>query len=167
MSNTVLNGKNIYQLTPATALKGTDIIPISSENLTRSTTVNQLKGYFKQDFYDKDAIDNFLEQIRSQISGASGNIFEFQEYINEFKRDINNRFQEFTQAVNIDLNNIEKKITETNNSTLQVINQLDTTLSTKITNVEKNLTEKINGLYSYGTQIPTSLPAGKLYVQYF
>ena len=53
MSDIRTNGKQIYQLTSAAALKDTDLFVISSaDNLTRSVSLNQLKTAVTHNFYD-------------------------------------------------------------------------------------------------------------------
>lgn len=154
-----INGKLIYQLTAASALKDTDLFPISSSNLTRQISLSQLKSSFKNDFYSKDEIDNLLDAIRLNFGGTSGDVFDLYNVIAEFKNEINNKFQNFTQNVNESLNNLDKKI----NDNYQYFDLRYSTLNKKI----QDINTQLGSLIQYGTSVPTTLPKGQVYIQYF
>lgn len=132
---TSYNGKLIYQLTSAAALKDTDLFAISSsDNLTRKVSLSQIKSSVSNDFYNKNDMDKLLDELKQQIKNVSDSVFEMNNDITEFRNEFNN------------------KLTEQNNSLLKKINDLD-----------KKLTEWI----LYGTQVPTTLDTGRVYLQYF
>ena len=45
--------------------------------------------------------------------------------------------------------------------------ELRVKLSQELVDLDTKLTNKINDLISYGTEVPTTLATGKLYLQYF
>ena len=72
MSDIRNNGKLIYQLTSASALKDTDLFVISSaDNLTRSITLSQLKMAVTKDYYNIDDITEILDNIREQLKDVT------------------------------------------------------------------------------------------------
>ena len=173
------NGKLIYQLTSASALKDTDLFVISSaDNLTRSVTLSQIKLAVANNFYDKQSITEMYDELRLQIREVVNSVSEVENNISEFRNEFNNQLQILNNSfntsinnakseLNIQIDNIESdtnsKFTEVNNT----ISNLNTSLKKQITDLDTKLTNTINGLISYGTAVPTSLSTGKVYFQYF
>lgn len=162
------NGKLIYQLTSATALKDTDLFAIStSDHLTRSVTLSQIKAFATSDVYNIDDIDNKLTELKLQIKNMGDQIFELDNDITEFKNEFINKLNELNESLTQTINNLDKKLTEN-------IEQVNNSLTTKINNTETSLTQKIEALdkkleswIMYGTAVPTTLPTGRVYLQYF
>ena len=171
-------GKLIYQLTSASALKDTDLFVISSDNLTRSVTLSQIKLAVANNFYDKQSVNNMFDQLKLQIKDVVDSVSNMENNISEFRNEFNGQLQSLSSNFNTSINNLrselntsintfktetDSKFTTVNNS----ISTLNTTLSKKITDLDTKLTNSINGLISYGTAVPTSLSTGKVYLQYF
>lgn len=186
----VNNGKSIYQLTSASALKDTDLFVISSaDNLTRSVSLSQIRLSITKDFYSNDEINNMIDNLNEQIkyvadaiansdSGTTDfrNHFlnQLQEIRDDFLTEINNVRSEFNTRLNnldTDIDNRFMTISENmdlmNESLTTNINSVNTSLQQKITDLDTKLTNQINGLISYGTAVPTTLATGKVYLQYF
>lgn len=151
------DGKLIYQLTSASALRDTDLFPIStSDNLTRSVSLGQIKSSIANDFYNKDKIDDLLNDIKSQIKDVSDDNNAIENDLSEFRNEFNSQLQQL------------------NNDLRTVINNTKSELNISINNVNKSLEDniktvnsKIDNLIVYGTSIPTKLDPGKIYLQYF
>lgn len=170
-----MNGKLIYQLTSASALKDTDLFAIStSDNLTRSISLFQIKTSFKNEFYDKENTDRLLDELRQQIKEINDNAFELNNDITEFRNEFNVKLQELGETLVNMINEVDKDSIDRDTALGIRIDNLNTkvdnnynTLNTKIDNLERSLTEKIDGLILYGPDIPTTLETGRLYLQYF
>ena len=135
LSNASYNGKLIYQLTDASALKDTDLFAISTtDNLTRKVSLSQIKASFNNDYYNKDESDDLLDELRQQIKDINDRIFSTNNDIAEFRNEFNTK-----------------------------LTNLDNTLSKKITDLDTKLVNWI----MYGTSVPTTLPTGRTYLQYF
>ena len=93
-----LNGKLIYQLTSASALKDTDLFAISSNNLTRSVSLLQIKLSMESIFYTKNNIDGLLDDLRGQIKKVSDEAFETVNDITEFRNEFNSKLQNLNQT---------------------------------------------------------------------
>lgn len=174
------NGKLIYQLTSASALKDTDLFAIStSENLTRKVSVTQIKSYVTNDIlqYISD-IDSLINDIKQQITEINNHISDVENDISEYRNEFNmalNNLQEYLLQV---INNLDTKV---NLRITQEVNDLDTridievnaidekinNLSQKISDLEKKMNDMFSSFISWGNTIPTSLTRGKVYLQYF
>lgn len=177
----ILNGKLIYQLTSASALRDTDLFVISSaDNLTRSVTLSQLRSAVTSG-YSNDEIDTLIDDLKMQLKDISdrmsdyeNDIFEFRNefnnYLNDirssFTNEINNVRSEFNSNITKLETNVNKQFTETNKH-ISDLRTMDTSLTNKINEVDTRLTNAINGLISYGTAVPSTLATGKIYLQYF
>ena len=193
----IINGKLIYQLTSASALKDTDLFVISSaDNLTRSITMSQLKLAIISDLYAKEDINDMIDDLKLQIKGVADRMTDYENNISEFRNEFNNQLNEIRNNFTTEINNVrsefnvrvdelEADMNKQITSTIKSISDLSTsvdnrfkTVNTNITNLNNSLTDKINevderltntinGLISYGTTIPTTLATGKVYLQYF
>lgn len=206
------NGKLIYQLTSASALKETDLFAIStSDNLTRNVTVHQVKSFITNGDYTNEDIDNMYQRLMDLIKQTQNQIVLLQNDITEFRNEFNNKLNQLNQNLLNEINTVDSKLTESINNLdesvntridneVKVINnninnlnvslsnritKLDTdinnridnevnTINNSITNLDTSLSKKISDLDTkleswilYGTAIPTSLPTGRLYLQYF
>lgn len=173
------NGKLIYQLTSASALKDNDLFAISTaENLTRSVSLAQIKSSFNADYYNKDDMDILLDSIRQQIKNVSDNIFASENNIAEFRNEFNNKLNQLNSDLREEINNVDKKFTDVTNDIIQQladtkvelnnkITNLDNTLSQRITDLDTELTNMITNWIMFGTSVPTTLPTGRTYLQYF
>ncbi len=140
------NGKLIYELTSAAALKDTDLFAIStSNNLTRNVSLKQIKSSINNDFYDRTEIDNLLDQLRKQINQLSDDVYDLSKEITNFEQSVNQTIQ------NLD-NKIDRSVTE---------------LTNLINNTRSDLEEMIRTWIMYGTDIPSKLDTGRVYLQYF
>lgn len=174
-----INGKLIYQLTSASALKDTDLFPISStDNLTRNVSLGQIKASFNNDFYNKEDMDTILDILRQQIKNSADDLFELNNNITEFRNEFNNKLFELDNSLRHEINEVDKKFTNITNeldakftksiADLDLKTTLaDNALHEKIDNLEIKLTQMITNWILYGTEIPTSLPTGRVYLQYF
>lgn len=197
MSDSRANGKLIYQLTSASALKDTDLFVISSsDNLTRSITLSQLKEAITSAFFSNDEIISMIDELKLQHKDLSDEIADVDNNISEFRNEFNNQLNiirndhttgmntlrsEFNNALDDTKEEFNDKITQVNNSISNLskstntkftevdtrITNLNDTLSKRIQDLDTELTAHINGLISYGTEIPTTLATGKVYLQYF
>lgn len=155
------NGKLIYQLTSASALRDTDLFAISStDNLTRNVSLGQIKAAVASDFYNKEDANDIFDELREQIKELSDDISDVENNITEFRNEFNTQLQQLNAQLTTDINNTKSTLNTT-------INNLDTTLSKKITDLETKLTNMVNNVFSYGTTIPTTLESGKIYLQIF
>lgn len=155
------NGKLIYQLTSASALRDTDLFAISStDNLTRNVSLGQIKAAVASDFYNKEDANNIFEDLREQIKALSDNISDVENNITEFRNEFNTQLQELNSQITSDINTTKSELNTS-------INNLNTTLSKKITDLENKLTNMVNNVFSYGSSIPTTLETGKIYLQFF
>ena len=157
----IMNGKLIYQLTSASALKDTDLFVISSadNNLTRSVTLLQIKTAVANNFYNKEDMNNLLDELKLQIKELTDSTTNSENNISEFRNEFNTKLQELRSSFTADINTAKSEfnITITNEST---------SLQQKITELETKLTNQINGLISYGIEVPTTMTT-KIYLQYF
>lgn len=189
-----MGGKLIYQLTSASALKDTDLFPISSsDNLTRNVSLGQIKASFNIDYYNKDDIDIVLDMLRQQIKNISDDLFNLGNDVTEFRNEFNNKLNELDNSLRYEINEIDKKFTNitndldtkftniTNDLDTRItevhteldtkidteISNLDTTLSKKISDLDAELTKMITEWILYGTAVPATLATGRVYLQYF
>ena len=191
------NGKLIYQLTSASALKDTDLFVISSaDRLTRSITLSQLREAINGDRYSNDKITELLDELKLQIKNITDSLSEYDNNLSEFRNEFNTQLQSLRTSYISDLNNTKSEINtritilendmfeefesvkdiiseltkNTNNKFTEYNNNLtsvNTSLQQRITELDTRLTELIDGLILYGPSIPTSLSTGKVYLQYF
>ena len=197
MSDIRTNGKQIYQLTSASALKDTDLFVISSaDRLTRSITLSQLREAINGDRYSNDKITELLDELKLQIKNITDSLSEYDNNLSEFRNEFNTQLQSLRTSYISDLNNTKSEINtritilendmfeefesvkdiiseltkNTNNKFTEYNNNLtsvNTSLQQRITELDTRLTELIDGLILYGPSIPTSLSTGKVYLQYF
>ena len=155
------NGKLIYQLTSASALRDTDLFAISStDNLTRNVSLGQIKAAVAYDFYNKEDANEVFDELREQIKDLSDDLSGVENNITEVRNEFNTQLQELNAQLTTDINNTRSALNTT-------INNLDTSLSTRITELDNKLTTMINNVFSYGSSIPTTLETGKIYLQFF
>lgn len=155
------NGKLIYQLTSASALRDTDLFAISStDNLTRSVSLGQIKAAVASDFYNKEDANDIFDELREQIKKLSDDIAGVENSITETRNEFNTQLQQLNSQLTSDINDTRSTLNTT-------INNLDLSLSKKITDLDTKLTNRINNIFSYGTSIPTTLETGKIYLQIF
>lgn len=159
------NGKTIYQLTSASALNDTDLFAISSaNNLTRSVTLSQIRLAVIKDLYGKDIINDMFNEIRSEIKEVNDSVVELNNDVAEFRNEFNIQLQEIRSDLDTSINNLRSELNSTMNLRLST---METSLKKQITDLDTRLTNSINGLISYGTEVPTVLGTGKMYLQYF
>lgn len=145
MSDNKKTGLYIYELEELTGeLKNEAIFPVSQDNLTRRISARVLRRFFNGD-----------EDEPSQESYYSSN------KVNELFENVTNTFSD----VGNDLTNINNRIDELTNT---VVNNYRT-LDDRITREIEQLNDKLENWILYGSSVPTSetLPAGRLYIQYF
>lgn len=155
------NGKLIYQLTSASALRDTDLFPISSsDNLTRNVSLGQIKVYVSNEFYNKEDANDIFDEIKQQIKTLSDNIASVENTITENRNEFNVQLQTLNTQLTSDIN-------ETKSTLNTSINNLNNNLSTRISDLEKKLTTMVNNVFAWGEDIPTKLESGKIYLQIF
>ena len=155
------NGKLIYQLTSASALRDTDLFAISStDNLTRNVSLGQIKAAVATDFYNKEDANKVFDELRQQIKDLSDDVAGVENTITETRNEFNTQLQQLNNQLTTDINNTRSTLNTT-------INNLDTKLSTRITELDTKLTNMINNVFSWGDTIPTTLETGKIYLQIF
>ena len=156
-----MNGKLIYQLTSASALRDTDLFAISTtDNLTRSVSLGQIKSAISNEFYNKEDTNDLLEELREEIQNISNDISETNNDMTEFRNEFNTQLQELNSQLTNTINNTKSEL-NTN------INNLNTSLTKKINDLDIKLTNAINNVFDYGTTVPTTLETGKIFLQYF
>ena len=143
------NGKLIYQLTSASALKETDMFPISStDNLTRKVTLSQIKTYFNNFYYSKEDSNNQLDELRKFIKVVSDSVSLLDNNLTEFRNEFNNKLINTQNAIYNKINDVESdyntKITNLDTKLTNSINNVNTTLSKSISDLDIKLTKKIN-----------------------
>lgn len=155
------NGKLIYQLTSASALRDTDLFAISSsDNLTRNVSLGQIKAAVSSEFYNKEDANEIFDEIKQQIKTLSDNIASVENTITENRNEFNAQLQSLNTQLTQEINETK--------STLNIsINNLNDTLSTRISNLENKLTTMVNNVFAWGEDIPTKLESGKIYLQIF
>ena len=172
------------------------VISSADSNLTRSITLSQLKSATLNNIYKNDEIDSKFDDLKLQIKNITDKMSGFDNDNSEFRNEFNSQLNQIRNDFIFEINNvrsefnntiaeldvelheqfesINKIITDLNssmnnrfNSLNTSITNLDTSLTQMINDTDTKLTNAINGLISYGTAIPTSLAAGKVYLQYF
>ena len=149
-----MQGKLIYELTSADALKDTDLFAVSSNNLTRKISVSQLKLYIYNDIYNKKETDGLMNQVRDEIKGIGDDIFGLENGIYEFINEFNVKLQNLNKNLTSVINEVDKKFTDITNeikeslstSITEINNRIDTeveTLNTRVTNEVQTLNETI------------------------
>ena len=114
MSDIRTNGKQIYQLTSASALKDTDLFVISSaDNLTRSITLNQLKLAVTRNFHNKDEMTEILDTIREQVKGIADHLSNSDDNTSDFRNHFNNQLQLIRDDFETEINNIRSEFETT------------------------------------------------------
>lgn len=147
------SGKLIYDLTSADALTDNDIIPISSNYLTRSITLSQLKLYTNTGIYSSKEIDQKIDNIvNDQIASINKDIFDLRNDITEFRNEFTTKLSDLSDELFGKVNEIDQKFTD-----------LTTDLRTDLTDLETRFNEKI----LIGNKVPTTLKEGQVYLQYF
>lgn len=175
LPNTSYNGKLIYQLTDASVLKDTDLFAISTtDNLTRKVSLSQVKASFNNDYYNKDESDDLLDELRQQIKDINDRIFGAGNDITEFRNEFNNRLNQLNNDLRLEINEVDKKFTDITDDIYTQLNETKNEFNNKITNLDNTLSKKITDLDTkltnwimYGTSVPTNLPTGRTYLQYF
>lgn len=153
----ILNGKLIYQLTSASALKDADLFAIStSDNLTRSVSLGQIKSAVANDFYNKNIIDSLLDDVKSQIQDVSNDNNDLENDLSEFRNEFNTKLHELNSQLRTTINDTKSELNTNINNT-----------NTSLTNKINDTNTRIDNLFVYGMSIPTKLEPGKIYLQYF
>lgn len=163
-----MNGKLIYQLQSVTELSGDDKFAIStSNNLTRAVTLSQIKKFATSDMVSNDDLENALQELRGNIQTVTNNVNELTEKVSTLDNTLNTAITNWNLA-------LEQTKNEFNKNLKDEIDNLNNSLTTKINNTETSLTQKIEALdkkleswIMYGTAVPTTLPTGRVYLQYF
>lgn len=155
------NGKLIYQLTSASALRDTDLFAISStDNLTRSVSLGQIKAAVSTDFYNKEDANEVFDELRQQIKNLSDDVTGVENTIADTRNEFNTQLQELNTQLTTDINNTRSTLNTS-------INNLDTKLSNRINELDSKLTMMINDIFTWGDDIPTTLETGRIYLQIF
>lgn len=175
----VYNGKFIYQLTSAASLKDTDLFAISTSNyLTRSVSLKQIKSFVTNDFYDKDDIQVLLDELRKLIQDLGDDIFNLRQEITDFENHVEETMNDIRNTLNKRMDLLEKTLNERIDNLEQELNTKIDNLENKhdqdiqnlreyIDNVQDDLEEMIRGWILYGISAPSSLATGRVYLQYF
>lgn len=88
-SQVIYDGKLIYELIKVQTLRDTDLFAISTtDSLTRSVSLKQIKNSFNNEYYSITDIDNLLDDIRRQIQNLSQDIFNLRTEVNEDISDL-------------------------------------------------------------------------------
>lgn len=147
------SGKLIYDLTSAEALTDTDIIPISTNYLTRSITLSQLKLYTNAGIYTSQEVDELIDNlVNDKIALINKDIFDLRNDITEFRNEFITKLSELSEDLFEEVNNIDQRVTDLTND-----------LRADLTDLETRFNEKI----IIGNQVPTTLKPGQVYLQYF
>lgn len=159
MANTAMyNGKFIYQLTSASALKDNDLFAISStDNLTRSVSLKQIKDSVNINFYNKDEMDSLLDVIRQQVKDGFDNTFGLGNSVSEFRNEFNSQLHQLDTTLRQEINEVDKKFTdiineykdEMSDTVININNKIDqnkTDINNRVTEVENNFDYKLDQL---------------------
>lgn len=143
-------GKKIYEMNDLVGtLKNDAWFAISQDNATRKVAARVLRQFINGDndepneesYYSSAKIEEIINQTDDKLGDIDIDI-----------NNINNRIDELTNTVNNNYRTLDERIT-------REVNRLDK----RITDLDK----KLEGWILYGASIPTSLPTGRLYCQYF
>ena len=144
------NGKLIYELTSASALKDTDLLPISSDNLTRKVSLTQLKSSINNDFYNKDDMNTILDELKLEIKNLHDKLFADEGNITEFRNEFNNILNVYRDEFNKELNDIRSEFNTT-------LTQFEGEFNTKIEDVRTDLTTQLNDFKDEYNQYKTTV----------
>lgn len=136
------NGRLINQLTASSILKDTDLFPISSDNLTRSVSLGQIKSAITGGFYNKDEINSLLDTIRAQIKIFSDETFGTGVDVAEFRNEFNEKLQNLRNELTLIINDKEGSLKDKDNELLDLI----TINSSNITKINNDITQLENEL---------------------
>lgn len=147
------SGKLIYDLTSAEALTDADIIPISTNYLTRSITLSQLKIYTNAGIYTSQEVDELIDTlVNDKIVSINKDIFDLRNDITEFRNEFTTKLSDLSDELFKTVNDNDQKFTDITNK-----------LRIDLTDLETRFNEKI----IIGNQVPTTLKPGQVYLQYF
>lgn len=180
----VKTGKRIYQLESLVGiLKDEALLPISQDNLTRKIQARVLRRFLNGD-NDEPSEESYFSsaKVTDLMNDASDRFNSMEDEITA----INNRIDNLTNTVNENYHTLDNRITnEVNNLKSMISNSYDelvaaddalrircTNLENRCTSIETsiaNLNTKLEGWILYGSSPPSAstLPAGRLYIQYF
>lgn len=108
-------------------------------------------------------LTHLSDSVNTSVTNINSSIENLNTSITNLSKDTDTRIIALSKNVS-DLNS---KVDTDFNTLNSSINSTNTTLSKRISDLETNLTNKINSLFSYGTEVPTTLATGKIYFQYF
>ena len=162
-------GKHIYELEELKLLKNTAYLAISQDNLTRKVSLDDLKLAFNG---DSDEVSKNTYYSTEYMSRYFDNVDDrFREVSNEISKT-NTRIDNLTEYVNQQDADIRQTIEENYNHWDTVLYSTDTKNLGDIVDLKNRVTAleyKVRNIVdiSYGTEIPSELETGAIYLQYF
>lgn len=177
MSNT-RTGLYIYELDSLVGmLKDDALLPISQDNLPRKIQARVLRSFINGDdsepsqetYYSSSKVDELFENtsntigdINSDLSNISARIDALTNTVNSNYSTLDNRI---TNEINSLGNNFDSKLSALDTKLTNNMNTMQTNLGARI----DALNTKLEGWILYGSAAPTNstLPVGRLYIQYF
>lgn len=161
------NGKLIYQLASAASLNGNELFAISDDKfLTRNVSLNQIKEFVKFD-YSTEYIEQRFGQIGKLIEAHTSDIQANTNDIIANKDELNKKIDKIPGDIDAAIKKLDGELKAYIDEKNSELGSEDSSLFERINKVEKDLNAKIDSLYTFGTDIPTTLEHGKLYFQYF
>lgn len=171
-------GKHIFELDSLneTIDSGSYLI-ISQDNLARKITIDKLKESFNGD--NKDVSENTYyssKYISDLINTINGEILNTKQDIINSNNDINTKIDSIKYDINQNNRTIYNEVYNMIKDSIKTVNErIDDEISTineNIENVTNNITNiqaKLQGItkIEIGTEVPTELSEGTIYLQYF
>lgn len=143
-------GKKIHEIDALIGiLKNEAYFAVSQDNATRKVEARILRQFINGDNDEPSEESYYSSAKMEELLTINDNRFE---NINSEINNVNDRIDELTNTVNNNYNTLNDRIT-------REVNRLDKRID--------DLNKKLEGWILYGTAIPTNLPTGRLYCQYF
>lgn len=167
-------GLYIYELEELLGnIKTESWFAISQDNMTRKVSSRTIRQFMNGDndepsdelYYSSNKVESLFETTGDTINEIINDISSINQRLDDIANSINSNFKTLNDRITSEVNNLNRRIDNEVSALNARIDSEVAELNRKI----NQLRDELHGWILYGTSVPTNstLPAGRLYIQYF
>lgn len=146
---------------------------LSQDNMTRKVSGRTIRRFMNGDndepsdelYYSSSKVELLLKGTGDIINEIISDIDNINQRLDDLSNSINSNFKTLNDRITNEVNKLNIRI---DNEVAKLNNRIDNEVA-ELNRKINQLREELHGWILYGTEVPTasSLPAGRLYIQYF